>query len=58
MSPITIGTTEMKIPKINEANMSPTSIAHIAIGVVSNRSNVLNRASNGTIAGPIDIEEK
>jgi hypothetical protein len=56
--PINSGTKEMKKPYRKEANISPSNIAHTVTGVVINLSKVRPRASNGMIAGPIDIEEK
>jgi hypothetical protein len=58
MRPIAIGTKDMKSPKRKEAKISPSRIPHIVIGVVSSLSSVLIRASNGRIAGPIDMDEK
>jgi hypothetical protein len=57
-SPMPIGTNPMQNPNTKDASTSPTNIAQMATGAANNRSNVRCRASKGTIAGPIDMDEK
>jgi hypothetical protein len=52
------GTTETRIPKRKEEITSPRNIVLREIGEDIRRSSVLALASQGTIAGPVDVAVK
>ncbi len=52
------GTIESIKPKINEARIFPKTIDHNEIGADNSLSKVLNRASHGMTAEPIEVAEK
>jgi hypothetical protein len=54
----TRGTSDMSIPKIKEANMSPKNIAQVETGEHTSLSRVFDLVSQGSIAGPTDVAVK
>jgi hypothetical protein len=56
--PTRIGNMDTPMPKMKEERTSPSKIAHREIGEETRRSRVLARASQGTIAGPTEVDVK
>jgi len=52
------GTSDISIPKMNEASMSPKNIAHVETGEHTSLSKVFDLVSQGKIAGPTDVAVK